>query len=176
VKTSNLTSLLPAVFIVIVDQAVKLWVRSTMPIGRSYRIIGEDFFRLTHVENDGIAFGLNAGSPLFLAIFTLIASVIILYFILTSHRPGAMAHTKTVRFSLGLILGGALGNLIDRLFFGKVTDYLDFDFPDFIMTRWPVFNLADSAVTIGVFIWCIYLLINGFKKTPAGDDAPEKLT
>ncbi len=175
-KIANLTSLFPAGLVIVLDQAVKLWVRSTMPVGRSYRILGADFLRFTHVENDGIAFGLKAGSPLFLAFFSLAAAAIIFYFILTADRPGAAARSRTVRFSLALILGGALGNMIDRFLFGKVTDFIDFDFPDFIMARWPVFNLADSAVTIGVAIWCIHLVISGWKKSPADGDPPASLS
>jgi signal peptidase II len=78
--------------------------------------------------------------------------------LIRSRRAGAFRYPRLVELSLALILGGALGNLFDRVRFGYVTDFFDFDFPDFIMTRWPVFNIADSAVTTGVTLWCVYLV------------------
>ena len=157
-KNINLTIFWPTLIVLILDQFTKVWARSSMILGESRRIIGDEFFRLTHVENSGVAFGFNAGSPIFLIVFTSIASLVIGYLLLTSHRRNSLAYPKTVRLALAMILGGAIGNLIDRVLFARVTDFLDFDFPDFIMTRWPIFNLADSAVTIGVTLWCVYLV------------------
>ncbi len=157
-RTSVLIHLWPTAVIVVSDQLTKAWVRSGMSLGKSVPVLGEEFFRLTHIENTGVAFGLKAGSPIFLILFSIIAAIFLIYLLLKSDNATSVAHPKPVRFSLSLILGGAIGNLIDRVAFGQVTDFLDFDFPDFIMQRWPVFNVADSAVTIGVTIWCIYLI------------------
>jgi signal peptidase II len=160
VRSFNLGYLWPTFIIVVLDQLTKVVARATMSLGESIPVLGGEIFRLTRVENTGVAFGLNPASPIFLIIFNSIASVVIVYLILTADREGALAGPKTVRFSLALILGGAIGNLIDRILFGHVTDFLDSDFPDFIMTRWPVFNVADSAVTVGVTIWIIYLVFS----------------
>jgi len=148
----------PSLLILLLDQITKIWVRSSLNLGEWHRVIGEQFFRLTHVENVGVAFGVQAGGATFLIVFNFVASLVLLYILLKSRRENSTKYPKLLQIALALILGGALGNLIDRLLFGHVTDFLDFDFPDFIMQRWPVFNVADSAVTIGVTLWCIYLL------------------
>ena len=69
-KNINLTIFWPTLIVLILDQFTKVWARSSMILGESRRIIGDEFFRLTHVENSGVAFGFNAGSPIFLIVFT----------------------------------------------------------------------------------------------------------
>jgi signal peptidase II len=157
-KKSALWVFWPSVLVLVVDQLTKIWVRSSMSLGDSFPVLGRDFFRLTRVENNGIAFGFQPGSVLFLIIFNSLASLAIIYVLIKSRRALAAYFPRLVELSLALILGGALGNLTDRVRFGYVTDFFDFDFPDFIMTRWPVFNIADSAVSTGVTLWCIYLV------------------
>lgn len=159
--------------IVIVDQITKLLVKgfsipfldlyhSGVPIGSSRAILG-DFLRLTFIENPGMAFGIDVGGKLFLTIFSLIASAAILMY-LYKIRDEALV----IRLSLAMILGGAIGNLIDRvfygvifgegpLFYGKVVDFVDVDFFNIevlglYVSRWPVFNVADATVSIGVVI------------------------
>ncbi len=154
----------PTAVIFFLDQSTKIWVRSTIRIGQVIPIIGTDFFRLTHIENTGVAFGISAGSSTFLSIFSILTSVFIIGVLLYSHNKPSEQFPPILQIALAFILGGALGNLVDRLLFGKVTDFLDFDFPDWIMSRWPVFNVADSAVTIGVTLWCIYLVFFGKSK------------
>ncbi len=148
----------PALVILLLDQITKYWIRSSLPLYESLPVLSEDFFRLTHVENTGVAFGLKAGSMLFLSAFNALASILLIYYLLKHPFETTSRYPRFQRFSLALILGGALGNLMDRAFRGHVTDFLDFDFPDFIMTRWPVFNVADSAVTVGVTLWAIHLV------------------
>ena len=132
--------------------------------GEKIQIIG-DFFRLTFVENPGMAFGFDPGLDYksLISIFSVIASAALFFYIYFSRKK-----TRSLRIALAFILGGAVGNLIDRifygvlynyapLFYGKVVDFLDFDFFDFTFfgrsyDRWPVFNFADSAVTIGILI------------------------
>jgi len=140
-----------------------------MALWESHRVLGEHFFRLTHVQNTGVAFGVQAGGRIFLILFSFVASLFLLYILLKAHRDDQPQYPPLVRFALALILGGALGNLIDRVFFGQVTDFLDFDFPDFIMERWPVFNVADSAVTVGVTLWIIYIVLFSKQKQARGD-------
>ena len=157
--------------IVIIDQVTKLLIKgfalpslgiyhNGLQLGESIPVLGE-FFRITFVENPGMAFGIDAGSKLFLTLFTLAATAGITYYLYTIRtEPFPM------RLALACILGGAIGNLIDRMFYGvifgegpllhgKVVDFLDVDFFDisfagFELTRWFVFNVADAAVSTGV--------------------------
>jgi signal peptidase II len=158
VKNSPLHVFWPTVIVLGLDQLTKVWVRTTMPLGESIPVLGREFFLLTHVENTGVAFSIQAGGAPILAVFNGLASAVLVYILLKSRRAGSERYPRLVEIALALILGGALGNLIDRAFFGHVTDFLDFDFPDFIMTRWPVFNVADSSVTVGVTLWCVHLV------------------
>ncbi len=166
-------------FIVLLDQATKFFIKGGnipflnihsqgMDYGSSINVIG-DFFKITFVENPGLAFGIdvNETSKLLLSIFTLIATVGIFYYLYKSRNEKLI-----VRIALALILGGAIGNLIDRtfygvfygyapLFYGKVVDFLNFDFFDFTFfgrtyERFPVFNIADSSVTIGVILLLLF--------------------
>jgi signal peptidase II len=162
-----------SVVIVIVDQITKFLVKGInlealnlrwegLPLGSSRPIIG-DFLRLTYIENPGMAFGIDVGGKLFFSVFTLLASIgIAVYLYKKRNEPFLL------RLSLATILGGAVGNLIDRvfygviynegpLFFGKVVDFIDLDFFNislfgFNISRWPVFNVADASVTIGVIL------------------------
>jgi len=165
--------------VVVIDQLSKFAVKgfsipflnfnySGMYEGERIKILG-DFFRLTFVENPGMAFGLNPGISfkLWITVFSLLASIgIVVYLYIMKNEK------FTLRFSLALILGGAIGNLIDRLFYGifygyaplfygRVVDFLDINFFHFTLfgktfDRWPVFNLSDVAVTIGVLILLIF--------------------
>lgn len=184
--------------IVFIDQLSKLAVKGfSIPFinfhytgmyeGERIRILG-DFFRITFIENPGMAFGLNPGISfkLWITIFSLLASIgIVIYlFIMKNER-------FTLRFSLALILGGAIGNLIDRLFYGifygyaplfygRVVDFLDINFFHFTLfgktfDRWPVFNLADTAVTLGILILLFFQSkIKEKTKNEISDDTGEQ--
>jgi len=135
--------LLLSVIIVLVDQITKFWVRINFEYGRPHRILG-DFVRLTYIENPGMAFGIEVGGQLFFTLFALLATVVILIYIIRAR------HEKpSLRIALALILGGAIGNLIDRFLYGKVVDFVDVGVG---AARWPIFNVADSAVTVGMII------------------------
>jgi signal peptidase II len=137
--------------------------------GSSYNLLG-DFLQLTFIENPGMAFGLEIGGKLGLSLFTIAATVIIIYFIVINKNE-----SRYLRISLAFILGGAVGNLIDRifygvifgyapLFYGKVVDFFHLDIPDFVFLgrtfhSWPIFNIADISVSIGFL-----LIIIGYKK------------
>lgn len=130
-----------SVIIVLLDQITKFWVRIYFEYGRPHRIFG-DFVRLTYIENPGMAFGIKVGGQLFFTLFALLATVVILIYIIRAR------HEKpSLRIALALILGGAIGNLIDRFLYGKVVDFIDIGVGS---TRWPIFNVADSAVTVGM--------------------------
>ena len=141
-------------FIVIADQLTKFMVDRTMPLHYSIPVI-DGFFNLTYIRNTGAAFGILAGSheairlPV-LVVFSLVAIGFILVLLkrLPSHETGLIT-------SLAFILGGAIGNLIDRVAYGEVIDFLDFYWSGY---HWPAFNLADSFITVGVLIIAYYLI------------------
>jgi len=137
-----------------------------MEVGQSIPVIGDSFFRITFVENDGIAFGIFFGGRVFLVIFTTMAVIFLVYYMFKMREEPLFPQV-----ALSMILGGALGNLICRLFRGEVVDFLDFDFPDFIMMRWPVFNFADSCVSVGMTLLLIYLIFFDTKKKHKSPEA-----
>ena len=144
---------LTAILIVVADRISKWIVIHNMQPGESIRLIGENLLRFTYVQNPGIAFGIRIIPGSFLAVFSIITSLILIVILYQQRRQ-----LTWMSFSLGLILGGAIGNVIDRLKYGEVIDFIDVDFPNLIMARWPVFNIADSAVTIGMCLLAIYLI------------------
>jgi signal peptidase II len=142
-----------AILIVIADRISKWIVVHNMQPGESIHLIGDNLLRFTYVQNPGIAFGIRIIPGTFLAVFSIVTSLILIVILYQQRNQFSL-----MTLSLGLILGGAIGNVIDRLIYGKVVDFIDVDFPNFIMSRWPVFNIADSAVTIGMCLLAIYLI------------------
>ncbi len=141
--------------IVFLDQLSKNIIQRTMRIHESIQVIN-DFFSLTYIRNRGAAFGLLADkADGFRFIFFLITSVIAL-FILWYLFLKPFKTDKSAQVSISLIAGGAIGNLIDRIRFGEVVDFLDFYVGNY---HWPAFNVADSAITIGI---ALFFLCNLF--------------
>jgi len=152
-------------FFLALDQFSKIVIRNLFAkIGTDPIPVFGNFFRLTFVENRGAVFGIdpNLGNftNIILLILHIIAIVVIIY-LFTKNKH------SIPRFSFILILSGAFGNLIDRIIFGKVTDFLDIDFFDFIIDRWYVFNIADSCIVVGVILLIIYYL---FVETSAKEE------
>jgi len=137
-----------ALLIVAADQFSKIWIRS-YPEGQP--IFDAGFFQITHIHNTGAAFGLFQGYSFALTIITVVGIAVILLYIFLIHRLLPFLDGMPGKSALGLVLGGTIGNLIDRLCFGYVTDFIDFGF-------WPAFNIADSAITVGVIIFAYSLL------------------
>jgi predicted permease len=143
----------PAV-ILISDQASKLIVDRTMPLHHSIPVI-DDLFNLTYIRNTGAAFGIFAGSAeVFRRPFLIVVSIVASGFIVTLLRRLPERETGLIT-ALTFILGGAIGNLIDRLIHGEVIDFLDFFWSGY---HWPAFNIADSFITVGVAITIFYLI------------------
>lgn len=133
------------VVVLLVDQLTKTWVRSTMTLNETIRVVG-DVIRLTYIHNEGAAFGLSIGpysSQVFL-VLAAVASVLVLYLLLSAPREERMQ-----RVALALILGGALGNIIDRVRWSMVVDFIQVGVAGHF---WPIFNVADSAVTVGAVL------------------------
>jgi len=145
--------------VIILDQITKIFILKTLPLYHSITII-PGFFNITHIHNPGGAFGFmahqNSSLRSFLFILlALIAVCLIFYFYKSTNRTHPFLAS-----GFALILGGAIGNLIDRIRFGKVVDFLDFYVHSY---HWPAFNVADSAITVGVTIFIFHLL---FRKMP----------
>ncbi|MBK6766304.1 MAG: signal peptidase II [bacterium] len=140
------------------DQLTKALIRANFQLGESIPLLGE-LVRLTYVQNPGVAFGLEPFPPTVLLIFGSVAALALAYYLSRLiHQHDAL------KWPVFLFLCGAVGNSIDRALLGSVTDFVDTDFPDFIMQRWPVFNVADSCVTIGIAILLWQTLF--VKRTP----------
>ncbi len=130
--------------VIILDFFTKKLIVAKVPFYESIAVL--PFLRIVHIENKGAAFGLfsSLGNSVFMAVA--VFAVVTIVFYLLKHSQG-----KEV-YALSLIIGGAIGNLIDRIRIGKVIDFIDFYIGDW---HWPAFNVADSALTIGIvlFIW-----------------------
>ena len=177
-----------SLFIVIPDQISKLLVKGInipflgitingMKQGTTISVI-DNFFRITYIENPGMAFGMEIGSKPVRSIFTILASILIIYFLYKNRKE-----IFYLRLSLALILGGAVGNLIDRIFYGliygtdkllsgNVVDFFQINIPDIkifgkVFYSWPIFNIADISITAG-FIMVIIGYRKIFHKKEAG--------
>jgi len=140
--------------IIVLDQLTKIIVDRTMPLHHSIPIV-DGFFSLTYVRNTGAAFGIFAGShEVFRLSFLIGVSILAIGFILVMLKRLRDDATGLVT-ALTFILGGAIGNLIDRVRHGEVIDFLDVYYSNY---HWPAFNLADSFITVGVTITLFYLV------------------
>lgn len=140
--------------IVVVDQVTKAVVDRTMPLHHSIPII-DGFFNLTYIRNTGAAFGIFSGShEVFRLPFLIGVSILAIGFILMMLKRLRDGETG-LTLALAFILGGAAGNLIDRILYGEVIDFLDVYWSHY---HWPAFNVADSCITIGVAITLFYLI------------------
>ncbi len=140
----------PATALVVLglDQLSKSLVRSRIPLGASWAPFKgvERFFSFTHVTNRGIAFGLL---PEWGDYFLYVGIIVVFLLLLYHYR--LKETSPFLYFCFGMQIGGALGNLMDRIRYGCVTDFLDFKF-------WPVFNVADSSITVGTLLLLLYFL------------------
>ncbi len=139
-----------ALLVVIVDQLSKLWITANMSPGESLFDVG--FFQIVYVQNTGAAFGIFQGHPLIFTIFDFVGIAAFLFLVLFLSCRWSFLDKMWVRSAIGLILGGTIGNLIDRLRLGQVTDFLDFKI-------WPTFNVADASITVGVIILIFCIII-----------------
>ena len=137
---------LPAVLVALGDQLTKAWIARAIPLGQS-KVVWPGFFALTHVRNAGAAFGiLQYQTWLLIGLGAGVVAGAAIYYRRLKRQP------PLIRLGLGLAIGGTLGNLVDRLRFGRVRDFLDF-------YHWPVFNLADTAIICGVFLVLLAMFI-----------------
>lgn len=135
--------LLVTIIIILLDQATKLAVKARFELDESITILG-NFLHFTYIENPGMAFGIRFAGPWFFTAFSIVASTVLLIYLYTLRREKLLA-----RLPLAVILGGAVGNLIDRIRYEKVVDFIHFSYKSF---NFPVFNIADCAVTAGMIL------------------------
>jgi signal peptidase II len=133
-----------ALVVVVLDQITKAAIVGAFARGEQVSVLGK-VLRIGHAQNTGAVFGIMKGAGRFFTIFSIVAAVVLVAAILLARRVPAR-----VRVGLGLVLGGALGNLIDRLRLGAVVDFIDIGVSDGI--RWPSFNVADLAITAGIVL------------------------
>lgn len=132
--------LIVASIVVVLDQMTKSYVRAHIPFGGRWMPLEwlAPYFRFVHWENTGAAFGLfQDGGPIFAVLAVIVSVFIIVYY------PQIPKDEKLMRFAMGMQMGGALGNLIDRILFGPVTDFIS-------VGEFAVFNIADASITVGV--------------------------
>jgi signal peptidase II len=147
-----------------------------MSLGQSIPVMG-NFFKFTYVENPGMAFGVRINNPIIFMGLSILAAVMVFYYLYRFRN-----HAWPIQLALSFISAGAIGNLVDRFIYGKVIDFLDFEFFDIIipefsflglqfsgysMDRWPVFNIADTAVSTGMILVFLYLIIYGDPLKPS---------
>ncbi len=145
-----------AALVFVVDRGVKALVEDSMRLGESIPLI-PGFLSLTYIKNDGGAFGILGGSRLVLLIGSAVAIGVVLWILLSG------SSSRLTSLGCGLILGGAAGNLVDRLATGEVTDYVHFSF-------WYIFNAADAAIVVGVAILLLFTLRSPEKGRPVPQD------
>ena len=148
VNKMNKKILLICAIVLFLDQISKSIVAAFMKVGSTIVVI-KNFFNVTYINNNGAAWSISNNKNTFLIIFSIIAIIIIYRFMYL------FKNNKRNNIAFGLILGGIIGNLIDRWLFGSVRDFLDFKIFGY---NYPIFNIADTAVVIGVFLLIIAII------------------
>lgn len=171
--------------ILILDQVTKYFTKTYMELGQSIHIIG-NFFRLTYVENPGMAFGLRIENNFVFLLLSLIAAGLVFYYLYKLRNE-----SWPLQLAISMIAAGAIGNLSDRFIRGSVVDFFDFEFFDisipafkllgydfsgYYMTRWPVFNIADMAVSGGMIIIFAYIIFKGDPLATTSKESSEYTT
>jgi signal peptidase II len=139
-----------AAVVLLADQATKAAIASALALGERLPVIG-DLVVLWHVRNEGAAFSLFQGGQVFFLIVTALAFGMLIYFQRAFRGRGVALYVV-----LGLILGGTLGNLIDRIRLGYVTDFISVGIDDL---RWPTWNVADASIVLGILALVAYLML-----------------
>ena len=154
--------------VILLDQVTKAWVMTTMRVHEGFPVV-DGFFNIVHVRNPGAAFGFLAGaSPAFRSVFFIAVTAAAIVIILQYLRKARVDELSLI-VALALIVAGAVGNLIDRVRFGEVVDFLDVYIGTY---HWPAFNVADSAITCGAILLAM-ILLKRRKGGPGGEGSGE---
>lgn len=166
---TGLVYLLFSVVVMLLDYLTKQWIVSNVPvndIAGSIEVI-PNFFRIIHVHNHGAAFsflaGQNGWQVVFFSVIAIAVSCFCIRGMFKNSRSQLISNT-----GCALIVGGALGNLYDRIAYGYVIDFLDFNFGNY---HYPAFNVADCGICAGVFLWCVYELFLNKNNKENSDNA-----
>lgn len=157
-KSKYLILSIVSAIILLLDQATKLFIDRTMGLHSSITVV-ENFFNITYIRNKGAAFGFLAESSFRLPFFILVSiiAVVVIIGVFRKLRP----EQKLSAVALSLIFAGALGNLIDRIRLGEVIDFI---YVHWYEHYWPAFNVADSAICVGVFLLAIDMFLDERRK------------
>jgi signal peptidase II len=150
--------LLTALILLVADQLSKALVVANLAVGERVGVLG-DLVQIWHAQNRGAAFSLFQGGGIFFLVVSIASVAMVAYF----HRS-LLVRPMWVHVVLGIVLGGTLGNFIDRLRQGYVTDWLSVGFGD---TRFPTFNVADSSITVGIGLLVLYLFLSSPERQKA---------
>ena len=145
----NILPIIAVIVLIILDQGTKFWALASLKPIHNMTLV-EGFMDLTFVENRGVAFGMFSGQRWFILLLTGVIAVGLIWFYVTMPKR---KEYFPLRVSLVLVLSGAIGNIIDRLFRGYVVDFFEFTF-----FEWPVFNVADIYVVVGVILLALMIL------------------
>ncbi|NCD32735.1 MAG: signal peptidase II [Spartobacteria bacterium] len=151
-------ALFTAMAITLLDQLTKVLIRQHVVIGDLHQAI-PGFMNITYLRNPGAAWGMFSGQSLMLSVLSIAVLCIMVLF-----RKSFLNDTSLHRIALGLLAGGIIGNLIDRVKYGAVTDFIDLHIG---MHHWPSFNVADSAICVGVTIYMITVWVAESKNKKA---------
>ena len=165
----NITPLVIIAAVVIIDQLTKHWAVTSLVYGEPCEVIG-NFFKLSLIYNEGGAMGTNFGSPTYYLISSILILLFVLYYIYVNRE------NKPITIPLSFIAGGAIGNIIDRLIYGEVVDFLDFDFFDinlfgYQLERWWTFNMADAFISCSI-IYLLYKILFAKHSKPQKQESP----
>jgi len=160
------------ILVLVLDQVTKYIALASLELGAPVPVIG-DLFRWTLTFNPGGAFGMRLGGNTYYLVSSLLIFFILIYYIWRNRFTGFIAYPLTI------VAAGAVGNIIDRIRFGKVVDFIDWEFPDihigsYHLERWPIFNVADMAVSCGIIATVILVMFHTRK--PPEDDTPASET
>ena len=145
----NILPIIAVAVLILLDQGTKFWALASLKPIHNMTLV-EGFMDLTFVENRGVAFGMFSGQRWFILLLTGVIAVGLIWFYVTMPKK---KEYFPLRVSLVLVLSGAIGNIIDRLFRGYVVDFFEFTF-----FEWPVFNVADIYVVVGVILLALMIL------------------
>ena len=153
----NIKILLIIFLVVLIDQIAKLIIKNTIGYGVFVKVIG-NFFRITYVENTGAAWSILEGKIVLLTLLSLVFLSFLIYCAFKEKKSN-----KLNVLSYGFIIGGILGNMLDRIFYKKVIDFLAFKIFNY---NFPVFNIADSFIVIGAILFIIDMILEGKDEGP----------
>ena len=145
----NILPIITVIVLILLDQGTKFWALASLKPIHNMTLV-EGFMDLTFVENRGVAFGMFSGQRWFILLLTGVIAVGLIWFYMTMPKK---KEYFPLRVSLVLVLSGAIGNIIDRLFRGYVVDFFEFTF-----FEWPVFNVADIYVVVGVILLALMVM------------------